>query len=77
MTAQIVRIASVVALLGAAAAIATPKGRLPLAIRGICRVMRKGRGEGASTGTSAERVPAWRRLVAFILVLSAAVLAVL
>ena len=43
MAFQIVRLVAVVALLCAAAAIATPKGRLPLALRGLARDLGDGR----------------------------------
>jgi len=66
----------VVALLGAAAVLATPPGRLPLALRGIRRVLRR---DAESNGPQDEsvRAPAWRRLLAFALVVAAALLAML
>ena len=63
----------VIALLGAAAALATPPGRLPLALRGVYRIMRKDRGESAAPPDSGP-VPLWRRVLAFILVVIAALL---
>ena len=63
----------VVALLGAAAALATPPGRLPLALRGVYRIMRKDRGESAAP-PSAGPAPLWRRILAFVLVVFAALL---
>ena len=63
----------VVALLGAAAALATPPGRLPLALRGVCRMLRKDRGESAAPPDSGP-APLWRRVLAFILVVIAALL---
>jgi len=60
----------VIALLGVAAAIATPKGRLPLALRGIFKTLGKPMPEA-----KAAAVPMWKRLVAFLLVLAAAALA--
>ena len=39
MAFQIARLVAVVALLCAAAAIATPKGRLPLALRGLAKMV--------------------------------------
>ena len=39
MAFQIARLTAVVALLCAAAAIATPKGRLPLALRGLAKMV--------------------------------------
>jgi len=63
---QIARVAAVIALLGIAAAIATPRGRLPLALRGVFRTL--GRPIAEARG---ETVPAWKRLLAFLLVLVA------
>ena len=80
MTLQIARLVAVVALLCAAAALATPKGRLPLSLRGVLKVMRADRGEcaaRAATEGGEERVPAWRRLVAFMMVVCAVVLAMI
>ncbi len=72
---QILRVVAVLALLGVSAAVATPKGRLPLALRGVYRIMRRDRGESAADGS--EKVPASRRLLAFALVLAAAALVLL
>ncbi len=72
MLVEIARIIFVIALLGGAAALATPKGCLPLALRGVCRILRKDRGETAAPAdSSAAKVPLWRRLLAFVLVLIA------
>ena len=72
----IVRIVLVVALLGAAAALATPKDRLPLALRGVRRIMRLDRGEQATQPSDdGEAVASWKRLVAFVLVLAAVAVA--
>ena len=65
----------VVALLGAAAALATPPGRLPLALRGVCRMLRKDRGESAAP-PAAGPAPLWRRTLAFALVLLAVLVAI-
>jgi len=69
---RIVGVFAVVALLGVAAAMATPRGRLPLALRGLNRVLGRPKGDG-----SGEAVPAWRRTLAFFLVVLAAVVAVI
>ncbi len=70
----ILRIVAVVALLCAAAAVATPKGRLPLAVRGLRRVLR--RDAGLPPPGQTDRVSPLRRFVSFLLVLLAAVLSV-
>ena len=76
MTMQVARVVAVVALLCAAAALATPRGRLPLALRGVLRVMRADRGECAAKGQGELRAPPWRRALAFALVLAAVAIAV-
>ena len=74
MVLQVAKVAAVIALLCVAAAIATPPGRLPLALRGLHRIMR--RDAGAAAGSDcAGRVSSVRRTVAFILVVLAAFLA--
>lgn len=67
---QIARVAAVIALLGVAAAIAAPRGRLPLALRGIFKTLGK-----PVPDAKGEAVPAWKRLAAFALVLVAVALA--
>lgn len=64
---QIARIVVIVALLCVAAAIATPKGRIPLALRGMAKMFR--------ITTEEKAVPAWKKAVAFLLVLVAVVVA--
>ena len=69
MALQIARLVAVLALLCAAAAIATPKGRLPLALRGVAKLFQIQNDERA--------VPVWERAIAFVLVLLAIVLAII
>ena len=76
MIGWIVRIVLVVACLGAAAAVATPRGRMPLALRGIRKMLRKDAGVRDTAKPEGESVAPWRKLLAFVLVLLAAVLAV-
>ena len=73
---QIARLVAVLALLCAAAAIATPKGRLPLALRGLAKVLGDGR---AGSMTPPRRFHRNRptRLLAFVLVLLAILLALI
>ncbi len=71
MIAKAIAVFAVVGLLGAAAAFATPRGRLPLALRGLSRVL--GRPDGGGSG---EAVPAWRKAISFVLVLLAVAIAV-
>ena len=71
---EIVRMIAVIALLIVAAVLATPPGRMPLAMRGILRILRRDRGEKVPM-TNDCAAPGWKRLVAFLLVLAAATLA--
>ena len=73
---QIARLAAVIVLLVAAALVATPKGRLPLALRGIMRTMRR---DGAVSGAAPceGRVAASRKALAFFLVVLAVGVAVI
>jgi hypothetical protein len=68
MALQIIRLVAVIALLCAAAALATPPGRLPLALRGLAKIM--GRNQPSQTG----RVSTLRKVAALILVLAAVLL---
>lgn len=75
---EIARLAVVIVLLVAAALIATPKGRVPLALRGVYRILRKDR--GLAVGATADKgrpVSSSRRCLAFGLVLAAVALAVI
>ena len=75
---QIARLVAILALLCAAAAIATPKGRLPLALRGLAKMLGK---DGIRTFEHTEhsniQVSLARRLLAFLLVLFAILLALI
>ena len=75
---QIARLVAVIALVCGAAALATPRGRLPLALRGLAKLLRRDAGTVPSasprTGAGQPVSPA-KRLLAFVLVLVAAVLA--
>jgi len=70
---QIARLVLVIALVCVAGALATPPGRLPLALRGLQRMMRKDLGELREPADS--RASVSRRLLAFLLVLVAVILA--
>ncbi len=70
------RFVVVIALLGLAAALATPRGRLPLALRGIRKTLRRDAGAPAAE-PPARAVPLWKRLVAFALVLLAFLIGIL
>lgn len=63
------RFVVVVALLGAAAALATEKGRLPLALRGLRKALP--RAAGAAETAPRPGVSVWRRLAALGLCLAA------
>ena len=74
---QIVRICAVIALVCIAAALATPKGRLPLALRGLAKMLRQDAVPALPSQQGADQpVPLARRLLAFTLVLLAMLLAV-
>lgn len=73
---QLARICAVLALVCVAAALATPRGRLPLALRGLARLLRQDAASAASAPRGAgQPVPLVKRLLAFVLVLLAILLA--
>ena len=71
---QIARLVGVLALLIVAALLATPPGRLPLALRGVYRILRRDRGL-PDAAPAAAAAPTGKRALAFLLVLVAAALA--
>jgi len=73
---ELVRLIAVIALVVVAAALATPPGRLPLALRGLVKIMRRDNGVNGTGGTDAT-TPVWKRIVAFGLVLLAVALALI
>jgi len=74
MAVQIARLVAVLALLIVAAALATPKGRLPLALRGVAKILHK---DGlAAVPSVPSRTGVGKRILAFVLVLLAVLLAV-
>jgi len=75
MGIQIARLVIVLALLGVAAAIAMPRGRLSLALRGVLTILKRD-GRNVSVG-EAKPVSSLRRLFAFVLVLLAVLLALI
>ena len=80
MVLQIARLVAVLALLCVAAAIATPKGRLPLALRGVAKLLARDRGQAQSTavdGCRLQSVSAGKRTLAFLLVVLAVILALI
>ena len=81
---QIARLVAVLALLCAAAAIATPKGRLPLALRGLAKMLqgcKVAEFQGSSTlqpcNPGTLKPSAWKRGLAFLLVILAILLALI
>lgn len=71
---NILKVIAVIALLVLAAMLATPKGRLPLALRGINKLLRR---DGTSANQSSVVAPTWKRLIAFMLVVLATILAMI
>lgn len=77
------RFVLVVALLGVAAVLLTVKGRLPLAIRGLRKVLdsdaRAREGDAPARPQSGPdlALPLWKRLLAFLCVILAFILAVI
>lgn len=79
---QLVRVILVILLVVFAAVLSTPKGRLPLAIRGLAKLLRKEQNptlntHSSSLNTREVAVPAWKKTFAFLLVIIAALLSVL
>ena len=75
-TLEILRLVAVLALVCAAAALTTPKNRVPLALRGVLRILRKDRAlAGAAQDEQAQPVSTGRRLVGALLLLLALLLA--
>ncbi len=72
---ELLRVLAVIGLVVAAAAVATPKGRLPLVMRGLLKVMRKTGAAPAAEAREAQPVSLARRLGAFALIVLAAALA--
>ena len=73
---ELARVIAVIALVALAAALATPPGRLPLALRGLAKIVRRDSAVPAPVPPDAKASPA-RRFAAFILVVLAALLAVI
>lgn len=73
MNLEIIRICAVMALLVIASIISTPKNKIPLALAGIRRILKQQLGNSEKP----EPVAAYKRLIAFLLVIAAAVIAVI
>ena len=73
MCFEFIRVVAVIVLLVVAACLATPPGRLPLALRGIRRMLRKDAGDAPSAAEA--KASHRRRVIAFLLVLAATALA--
>ena len=81
---QLARICLVIALVCVAAALATPKGRLPLALRGLAKMLqgcKVAEFQGSSTlqpcNPGTLKPSAWKRGFAFLLVILAILLALI
>ena len=84
MVLQIARLVAILALLCVAAAIATPKGRLPLALRGLAKMLQSctdAKLQGSSTlqpcNSETLKQSAGKRFLAFALVIFAVILALI
>lgn len=66
----LVRVVIVIGLVVFAAVLATPKNKIPLALRGLARILGRPQPSGAEIA-----VPFWKKLVAFLLVIVAFILA--
>lgn len=73
---QFARLVGVLALLIVAALLATPPGRLPLALRGVYKILRRDRGLPVDAAPAGRAASTGKRLLAFLLVLVAAALAI-
>lgn len=72
---ELARIVLVMAMLIVAGLLCTPKGRLPLALRGLKKLLKK---DGHDFAPEEEKVvPSNRKFIAFIIVLAAAAIALL
>ena len=73
---EIVRLVAVMALVCVAAALTTPRGRVPLALRGVLRILRKDRAlSGAAPDEKPQPASTGRRLLGALLLLLALALA--
>lgn len=72
---QIARVVAVIALLCISAALSTPPGRLPLALRGLRRVMR--RDAGLPDKDAASAASPLRRCLSFLFLVLAILLVVI
>lgn len=74
---EFARVALVISLLCAAGAIAAPKGALPLALRGVAKILGKDAARADAPPSRGARVSPVKRFAAFLLALAAFVAAVL
>ena len=81
---QVVRLVAVMALVCVAASLATPKGRIPLALRGLAKLLqgcKVAEFQGSSTlqpcNPGTLKPSAWKRGFAFLLVILAILLALI
>jgi ABC-type branched-subunit amino acid transport system permease subunit len=76
MIVIVVKVVLVMALLVFAALISSPKGRLPLALRGLKKIINSDFGINDAQNDQSQRVSAKRRFLAFILVILAIAIAI-
>jgi hypothetical protein len=76
MIVIVVKVVLVMALLVFAALISSPKGRLPLALRGLKKIINSDFGINDARNDQSQRVSVKRRFLAFILVILAIAIAI-
>lgn len=70
---EALRVAAVIVLLSSAAVLATRPGKLPLALRGLAKMLNRNPPQAAEDTA----LPLWKRLLAFLLVIASAALAMI
>lgn len=72
---ELVRVLVVIGLVVGAAVLATPPNKVPLALRGLMRILKKDSKSADTASLSGQAVPSWKKLLSFGLCILAFVLA--